>query len=88
MKKISQIILWIFGISITLCLLAGALALVGFLVAFCIGGETAAAICLFVHKTYFPVVIKVTTLSAGIGLLGMYLSKMQALSLGNDKESK
>ena len=84
MKKITDVILWIFGIGITACLIAGALSLVGFLVALCIGGETATEICVFIHKTYFPWVIRFTTIFAFFGLIGMYMSKAKALTVSND----
>lgn len=78
--------LWIFGVGVTVCVLAGALSLIGFLVAFCIGGETAAEICVFIHKEYFPWVIKATSVFTGFGLVGMYLNKTRSLSLKSDKQ--
>lgn len=81
MKKVSDILLKIFGIGVLLALFAGAISLLGFVVAMFIGGETATAICVFIHKTYFPYVIKFTSVFVGIGLVGMYLSKVKALSL-------
>lgn len=85
MKKITDVLLTIFGIGITVCLFAGGLSLVGFLIAMVIGGETATAICVFVHKTYLPWVIRFTSVFVGCGLLGMYLKKMRALSVSDDK---
>ena len=87
-KKISDVILWIFGIGETCCLFAGALSLLGFIVALCIGGDVATEICVFIHKTYFPWVIKFAAIFTGFGLLGMYLTKTQSLSIGKKKESK
>lgn len=86
-KVISEVILWIFGIGDTCCLFAGAISLIGFIVALCIGGETATEICVFIHKTYFPWVIKFTTVFTGLGLLGMYLTKTQSLSIGKKKKA-
>ena len=54
--------------------------------AFCIGGETATEISVFIHKTYFPWVIKFTTIFAAFGLLGMYLKRVKALTVSNDKK--
>lgn len=87
-KKITDIILWIFGIGTTICLLAGALSLVGFLVALCIGGDTATEICTFVHKTYFPWIIRFTTIFAVFGLLGMYMNKVKILTVSSDTETQ
>ena len=83
MKKVSNILLWIFGIGVTSCLLAGALSLVGFIVAMCIGGTTATEICVFIHKTYFPWIIKFTSIFTGVGLVGMYINKIKALSISD-----
>ena len=88
MKKISNIILWIFGVGETLCLFAGGLSLLGFIVAFIIGGETATEICVFIHKTYFPWVIRFTAGFTAIGLLGMYLTKTSSLAVGTDKREE
>lgn len=88
MKKASDILLKIFGIGVLLALFAGALSLLGFVIAMFIGGETATAICVFIHKTYFPYVIKFTSVVVGIGLIGMYLSKVKALSLKEDTSEK
>lgn len=74
-KLVTDIILTIFSIGVTLCLFAGGLALVGFLVALCIGGETAANLSVFIHKTYFPWVITFTSVFVAFGLVGMYLKK-------------
>lgn len=87
MKKVSDILLKIFGVGCLLVLLAGALAAVGFGAALCIGGEAATQICVFIHKTYFPYVIQGTSVVVGIGLIGMYLSKVKALSI-SDNSSK
>ena len=88
MKKVSNIILWIFGIGVTVCVLAGGLSLLGFIVAMCIGGETATEMCVFIHKEYFPWVIKFTSIFTGIGLIGMYLSKMKSLTVSADKKTE
>ena len=81
MKKVSQVFLRIFGVGITLCLFAGGAALLGFLVAMIIGGENATKLCVFIHKTYFPWVIRFTSVLALCGLVGMYLSKIRALTV-------
>lgn len=83
MKKISDIILTIFGIGITLCLFAGSISIIGFIFALIIGGETATEICVFIHKTYFPIVITFSSIFSGLGLIGLYLKKTKALVLEN-----
>ncbi len=92
MKKVGNILLYIFAVGAILCLLAGALSLLGYLAALCIGGETATAMCVFIHKQYFPIVIRFTSVFSGIGLLGMYFNKISALSVkttsSDDKDNK
>ena len=86
-NKIKEGCLWVFGIGVTVCVLAGALSLLGFIVAICIGGETATDISVFIHKSYFPWIIRFTTIFAAFGLLGMYLSKTKALTLSSGDNS-
>ena len=89
MKKISNISLKIFSVGVLLSLFAGALTLVGFIAAIFVGGETATHMCVFIHKTLFPYVIKFTTVFVALGLLGMYLSKVKALTVSdNSSEEK
>ena len=88
MNKISKLLMWFFGIGVTLCLFAGAASLIGFVVAFCVGGNLAAEICVFIHKTYFPVIIRFTAVSAGVGLIGMYMRNLHALSVASKDDDK
>lgn len=88
MKKISNILLKIFSIGALLTLFAGALAFFGFIAALIIGGENATAICVFIHKTYFPYVIRLCAISVGFGLIGMYFGKKRALSMDQQKSKK
>ena len=87
MKKIANVLLTIFSVGILGVLFAGGLAAVGYVVALCIGGETATALCVWIYKTYFPWVIKLTSVFAGIGLIGMYFSKQKALTAASENIS-
>ncbi|MBQ7172508.1 MAG: hypothetical protein IJR88_00090 [Clostridia bacterium] len=62
-KKISTVLEWAIGIALALCLFLGGLGFFGFLVAFCIGGDTAANICNFLSKTYYVYLIKTATIT-------------------------
>ena len=84
MKKVSGFMLKVFAAGILLMLLAGALTSVGFAVALCIGGETATQICVFIHKVFFPYVIRLTSVFVAFGLVGMYLSKIKALAISDN----
>lgn len=81
MKKTSVILTKIFAIGITLCFFLGGLSLVGYIIGIIIGGETATNICGFIFTQYFPWVIKLTSVFAGVGLLSMYLSKQKTLTV-------
>jgi len=86
MRKFSDICLTIFAAGILLCLFAGGVSALGYIAALIIGGETATALCVWIHKTYFPVVIRTTALMAAIGLLGMYFGKIKAFVLNEKKK--
>lgn len=87
MKKISKVLLTIFSVGVIATLFAGGLAFVGYVVALVIGGEAATELCVFIHKEYFPWVIKICSISTGLGLIGMYLSKKKALSVENTENT-
>ena len=86
-KKISSVLKTIFGYGIMICLFAGGLTFFGYVAALIIGGETAAAICVFIYKTIIPYIIKVSTSMVLLGLVAMYLNGEMALT-SNKKTSK
>ena len=88
MRKVSKVLLTIFAIGALLTLFAGALALIGFIVALIVGGEPATAICVFIHKTYFKYVIQVCSVSVAFGLVGMYFGKLKALSMKEEDKKE
>ena len=69
----------IFGYGIMVTLFVGGLTFFGFLAAMLIGGETAAAICVFIYKKIVPVMIYATTCLVLFGILCMYMSGEMAL---------
>lgn len=77
----------VFGWGVYICLIAGGLASFGFMIGIIMGGPSAEALAVFIQKQYFPIVIRATSITIGIGLIGMYLGKMQALSLTAEKEA-
>lgn len=88
MKKAIDIILTVFSVGVLLTLFLGGLTLLGYILALCIGGETATEICVFIHKKFFPWLIRFTSVFVGLGLLGMYLSKVKALTVAGDKSEE
>ena len=80
-KKISDALRIVFGYGIMITLFAGGLTFFGYVAALIIGGDTAAAICTFLFKTVFPVIIYASTIMVLLGLVVMYLNGEVALTL-------
>ena len=87
LTKISNVCKWIFGYGIMITLFLGGATFVGYLVALIIGGDVAAAICVFISKTVNPIMIYISTCMVLFGLLTMYLAGEKALTSGK-KDSK
>lgn len=84
-KRLAELLNRIFGWGVFCTLMAGALSFFGFFAALVIGGESGQEIALFIQRKYFPVIIRVTSIMVGIGLLALYVGKEHALSLLTDK---
>lgn len=87
-KKIAAVLKTIFGYGILICLFAGGLTFFGYLAALIIGGDAAAAICVFIYKTVIPYIIKLSTIMVLLGLLAMYLNGEMALTADKKKAAK
>ena len=85
-KKISNVMKTIFGYGIMICLFVGGLTFFGYLAALIIGGETAAAICVFIYKTIIPIIIKASTILVLFGLVAMYFAGEMELTAKNSKK--
>lgn len=86
LKKISEIFKLIFGYSIMLTLFVGGLSTLGYVAALIIGGSAAEAICAFIYKKLFTVLIYVASVTVLFGLVAMYLGGEYALT--NEKKKK
>lgn len=86
LKKISEVCKMIFGYGIMIVLFAGGLTFFGYLAALIIGGPAAEAICVFIYKQIFPVIIYAANILVLFGLLAMYLGGEMALT--TDKKKK
>ncbi len=87
MKKISGICKLIFGYGIMIALFAGGLTFFGYLAAMFIGGDTAAAICAFIYRQIFPIIIYAANILVLFGLLSMYLGGEMALTTDKKKQN-
>ena len=87
-KKTAAVLKTIFGYGILICLFAGGLTFFGYLAALIIGGDAAAAICVFIYKTVIPYIIKLSTIMVLLGLVAMYLNGEMALTSDKKKAAK
>ena len=91
-KKIFNVLNRIYGIMMTASFFGGFLPLVPFIAALCIGGETGEKIAVFLKDKYYPWVIVAGCLAIVIGLVAMYVGKLEGLSVkkvaANDEKDK
>ena len=87
-KKISSVLRTVFGYGIMICLFAGGLTFFGYIAALIIGGDTAAEICKFIYKSFFPVIIKTSNILVILGLLVMYLNGEMSLTISKKKKAE
>ena len=80
LKKIANVCKLIFGYGIMIVLFLGGLTFFGYVAALIIGGDTATAICTWIYKTFFPIIIMASTILILFGLLTMYLAGEKALT--------
>lgn len=85
-KKIAKVTGMIYGYGIMLALLIGGLSFFGYVAALIIGGETASAICDFIYKDLYPVLVYGSSVIVLLGLVTMYLKGEKALS--SEKKKK
>ena len=80
-KRIYDVLNRIYGILMTVSFFAGGLPLIGFVVALIVGGETGANISTFLYKQYYPWVIILGSVAIVVGLIAMYVGKLEGLSI-------
>ena len=80
-QKLYVILNKIYGIMMTISFFAGILPLIPFIIAIIIGGDVGANISIFLYKQFYPWVIVVGSVAILIGLVAMYIGKMEGLSV-------
>ena len=85
-KKIYRILNKIYATTMFASFFAGFLPLIPFVVALFIGGDVGAAIYKFLFNDYFPWVIALGSFSIIVGLIAMYVGKIEDLSLKSMKK--
>ena len=63
----------IIGIALGFCLFIGVFGFIGYLIAFCIGGETAMEMCEWIYKKFFGFLVKVSTVTTLATFILLYL---------------
>lgn len=85
-EKITKIIQFVFGYGVLLVLFVGGFSALGYLAAIIIGGDTAVAICDFIYKTLYPVLVNFSTGLIFLGLIKLYLGKDASFGLAKKKK--
>lgn len=87
--KLYEILNKAYGILMTISFFGGFLPVIPFVIAVIIGGEMGEAIAVFLYKQYYPCVILLGSVAIVIGLIAMYIGKIEGLSVksvGKKKE--
>lgn len=87
-QKIYKILNKIYAVTMFISFFAGFLPVIPFIVALFIGGETGPAIYSFLFSEYYPWVIALGSVSVIIGLIAMYVGKIEDLSLKSMKKKE
>lgn len=87
-KKLFEVLNKAYGLLMTVSFFSGLLPLFPFLFAIIVGGELGESIAVFLHKQYYPWVIMIGSIAIVIGLIAMYIGKLEALSVKNVSSDK
>lgn len=85
-RKIYQILNKLYAGMMFVSFFAGFLPVIPFIIALIIGGETGSVIYTFLFSEYYPWVIALGSLSIIVGLVAMYVGKIEDLSLKSMKK--
>ena len=88
LKNTISVLDWVYGWGVLICLFVGGATFFGYLAAFIIGGAPATAICDFIYKVIFKVLIYGGNIVVLLGLLSMYLKKQKSLTMNETAEKK
>ena len=80
-EKIFKVANAIYGVLMTVSFFGGVLPLIPFIIALIVGGNTGEAIALFLYNDYYPWVILAGSIAVVVGLIAMYIGKLEGLSI-------
>ena len=72
-KKIATVLEYIIGIALAICLFVGGLGFIGYMVAFCAGGETAALICTWLKDVFYKSLVMLSTSTTILCFILLYV---------------
>ena len=87
-EKLFNALKKMYGIMMSVSFFAGGLPLIPFIIALIIGGNIGEAISVFLVDKYYPWVIILGSLAIVIGLVAMYIGKLEGLSVKNVSADK
>lgn len=70
----------VYAVTMSIAFWGGLVPLLPFIVAICVGGTTGEAIALYLYKKIYPWIIALASIAVIIGLIAMYIGKIEALS--------
>ncbi len=82
-EKLFKIFNKTYGILMSISFFAGFLPLIPFIFAIIVGGKLGESISLFLYKQYYPWVIILGSVAIVVGLIAMYIGKLDGLSVKN-----
>lgn len=80
-EKLYKILNKAYGILMSVSFFAGGIPLIPFIIALISGGKTGEAISVFLIDRYYPWVIILGSVAIIVGLLAMYVGKLEGLSV-------
>lgn len=80
-EKIFKICNTVYGVLMTASFFGGVVPLIPFIIALIVGGETGEAISLFLYNDYYPWIILAGSVAVVVGLIAMYVGKLEGLSI-------
>lgn len=86
-EKVFKVLNKIYGVLMTISFFAGIVPLIPFVIAIIIGGPTGEAIALFLKKEFYPWVIAMAAIAVVIGLIAMYIGKIDEASVNKAKKA-
>ena len=87
-KKLYHFLNKTYGILMSISFFGGLLPLIPFIFAIVVGGELGEKISLFLYKDFYPWVIALGSIALIVGLLAMYVGKIEGLSVKNVSSDK